>query len=201
MNSDPLGELWRQQPLPAARAYREISERSHQMRRKADRYDGLGSPSLNWVYGFWILMGLISPSWVYSPLAVLGTGILGWKLWARRQRRRAIALLGASLIGEVDGAILRLRQNQRFNFWMGCISTPVALAQGCWVFRPRSVLGHPLVLGDWLWSGLFVAFWFGIMAVLLRVAWNQWKERAAVMRELTALRDELVALNLPDAER
>jgi len=48
---------------------------------------------------------------------------------------------------------------------------------------------------------MFVAFWFGIMAVFLRVAWNQWKERTVMLRELTALRDELAALNLPDAER
>lgn len=201
MNSDPLNQLWQQQPLPTAQAYRYLRNRSDILCDMADECDGLGRSGHVWMYSLWILIGVTPPSLQRLPFAALGTVMLLWRLWAWDQRRRSAALLGTTLLGEVDRALSRIRQNQLFYRWMGWVGPAVFLVQGCWLFWPNSILGRTPVTTDWLWSGVFLGVWVGITAVLLRLLRIHWMGLAARQRKLTSLCDELRALDLPDAER
>ena len=200
MNSDPLNQLWQQQPLPSAKAYQNIRNRSDVLCGLADNYDGLGRSGHVWMYVLWILIGITPPSLQRLPFAVLGTVMLLWRLWAWGQRRRASALCGAPLLGEIAAALSRVRQNQLFYRWMGWVGPVIFLLQGCWIFWPKSVLGHVPVTTNWLWSGIFLGIWAGITGMLLRLTWIHWKGLGARERELMSLSAELRALDPPDAE-
>lgn len=197
MNSDSLEQLWQQQPLPPAQAYRKLQDRSWVLRQDVDRFDGLGAIMIS--ASSCLLFGLIGAvtgdaDWLHWVFLIIGTAWLGWAGRAKWQRRRLRHLTGEDLLREVDLVLMRVHQNLVFNRRMTWVVPPLMIAAGAWIFWPQGHAYRATTMGDWIWSGSFIAMW------VVFAAWSVWsaRKRRRAMNDLhmalTELRASLLVL-------
>jgi hypothetical protein len=191
MNSDSLDQVWQNQPVPPAQAYRKLQDRSWELRQRVERLDVFGTAIIAGV-GF-LLMGLIGvltgdADWHHSVVMIGGVFWLGWAGWVARQRRQLRRSIGENLLREIDMGLLRLHQNLTYNYWMGWIALPVMCCAFIWSFwfKPHA---HVAVDGsDWVWSGIWIVLVTGL------VGWGGWAAGRERRREMEKLRASLTEL-------
>ena len=197
MNSDSLEQLWQQQPVPPAKAYRKLQDRSWELRQGVDRFDGLGTGMI--VASSFLLVGLIGvvnhdADWRSWVILIYGAAWLGWAGRAKWERRRLRQSVGEALLREIDMGLLRLRQNLVFNRRMNWVVPPLMCVAAIRSFWHEIRADRVVSVSDWYSSGVFLLLWLALAGWSIWCSRERRREIEKQISELNALRASLLAL-------
>jgi hypothetical protein len=202
MNSDSLEQLWQQQPLPTAQAYRKLQDRSWELRQGVDRRDGLGA--IMFAASGSLLVGVIGvvtgdADWRHWVLLICGAAWLSWVGRAKWERRRLRQSIGEDLLREIDLGLLRLSQNLTFNRRMSWVVPPLMCVAGIRSFWHQMSTDRVVSVSDWYCSVVYLLLWLALIGWSIWCSRERRRETEKQISELTELRASLLALGNSDA--